>query len=61
MRFRTVLAIALAGLAALGVLWDNVALVRELLPADTAGKATAAIGLAVLVLRALTDKPLAEK
>jgi len=48
-------------LTALGVLWDNVALVRELLPADTAGKATAAIGLAVLVLRALTNKPLAEK
>jgi hypothetical protein len=48
-------------LTTLGVLWDNMELIRQLLPADTAGKATAAIGLAVVVLRALTNKPLSEK
>lgn len=48
-------------LTALGVLWDNVQLVREFLPPDTAGRGTAALGLIVLLLRALTSKPLSEK
>lgn len=49
------------GLTILGALWDNVALVQQLLPAETAGKATAAIGLVVVLLRAVTSKPLGEK